>query len=94
MKKTIDILYLGFRPYVKKEDLSFYDQEFFKTCKNSLSYAKAFFPRFLDIKKCSAKPKKIEDTLLFNYYLTEMEVSGLKTTKLLKDFKSRKTSQK
>ncbi|HSI70737.1 MAG TPA: hypothetical protein VK941_10925 [Gillisia sp.] len=87
MKRTIDILYIGFRPYVKGPELNNYDKEFLSSGKNSLSYAKAFFPKFIDIVKYSAKPKKYEDAMLFNYYLTEMEVTGLKVTKLLKDYK-------
>ena len=91
--RIIDFLYIGFRPYVKKKELAAYDSEYIDNGKNSLSFAKTCL-RFIDINKYSKKTKQSFDALLFNYYLIEMDVFGMKQTPTLRKFKLKNSKMK
>lgn len=84
--RSVDILYEGFKPYVRKKDREHYRIEFIRNNKNSLKFVKAFFPKYINLKRYHRKPKSPEDAYLFNYYFVVMEVFGLKKTDTLKEF--------
>jgi len=87
-RRIVDYLYYGFKPYVPANKLESYNTEYLKNGKNNLTFIKSFFPTYVDIEKYHKKPKKKVDVYLFNYFVVDIEVFGLKQTDTFKKFKS------
>lgn len=86
-RRIVDYLYFGFKPYVPEEKLEAYTAEFNKKGKNSLGFVKDFFPRYVDIAYYHKYPHYDSDAFLFNYFVIDLELYGLKQTNTFKKFK-------
>jgi hypothetical protein len=86
-RTIVEYLYFGFRPYVAELKLKDYDLEYKKNAKNSLKSVQIFFPKYIDINYYHKHPLKPEDAYLFNYFVIDLEVYGLKQTDTFKLFK-------
>ncbi|RIA09374.1 hypothetical protein OE09_1206 [Flavobacteriaceae bacterium MAR_2010_72] len=86
-RTIVEYLYHGFRPYVAPAKLMAYDEDFKKNAKNSLASVKAFFPKYVDISYYHKYPTRLEDVYLFNYFVIDLDVYGLKQTDTFKAFK-------
>lgn len=86
-RTIIEYLYYGFRPYVQNGNLESYDLDYNKNVKNSLFFIKAFFPKYINIAYYHKFPIKPEDTYLFNYFVIDLDIYGLKQTDTFRGFK-------
>ncbi|QAA80877.1 hypothetical protein EI546_03645 [Aequorivita sp. H23M31] len=86
-RRIVEYLYHGFMPYVPKDKLEAYNNEFNKKGKNSLGFVKEFFPRYVDIPYYHKFPIRDSDAFLFNYFVIDLELYGLKQTNTFKKFK-------
>lgn len=80
------ILYRGFRPYVSKAKLEYYDNEFLSKKRYSSKFIMEVFPKYVNYDLWISKPKEKRDTYLFNYYFVEVPVCGLVYTPLLRRY--------
>ncbi|MAL58554.1 MAG: hypothetical protein CMC14_00750 [Flavobacteriaceae bacterium] len=79
-------LYKAFRPYVKKKQLSDYDNSFLKRKVKDEKLILSLLKKYIDLESCSKKPKNEHDILIINFALVELPLVGLKYTKLFKDY--------
>jgi hypothetical protein len=86
-RTIVEYLYHGFRPYVKQAELKAYDLDYKKNAKNGLKSVKAFFPKYVDINYYHKNPLQPEDAYLFNYFVIDLDIYGLKQTDIFKRFK-------
>lgn len=85
--RIVEYLYHGFKPYVPEDKLEAYNAEYNKKGKNSLGFVKDFFPRYVDIPHYHRDPLRDEDAFLFNYFVIDLDLYGLKQTRTFKKFK-------